>query len=97
LETSAGAGIGAALLRVANTLGVERLGAREHQLLNQAGRTAVLSVAAYLEDGYLSRVSAGTVIQLIPFGYTVIRDDRPQPWGQGMMMDAFAAWRTTQG
>ena len=42
-------------------------------------------------DGVLTRVSAGTVLQLIPFGYSVIRDDRPQPWGQGLLLLALAA------
>ncbi len=46
---------------------------------------------AYLTEGQLSRVSAGTVLQLVPFGYSVIRDDRPQPWGQGLALHALAA------
>ena len=36
-------------------------------------------------------VSAGTVLQLVPFGYSVIRDDRPQLWGQGLALHAIAA------
>jgi unsaturated rhamnogalacturonyl hydrolase len=39
----------------------------------------------------LTRVSAGTVLQLVPFGYSVIRDDRPQLWGQGLALHAVAA------
>ena len=38
-----------------------------------------------------TRVSAGTVLQLVPFGYSVIRDDRMQPWGQGLALHALAA------
>jgi hypothetical protein len=33
----------------------------------------------------------GTILQLIPFGYSVIRSDRPQPWGQGLALAAIAA------
>jgi unsaturated rhamnogalacturonyl hydrolase len=36
-------------------------------------------------------VSAGTVLQLLPFGYSVIRDDRIQLWGQGLTLHAVAA------
>jgi unsaturated rhamnogalacturonyl hydrolase len=50
---------------------------------------------AYVHEGTLTRVSAGTVLQLIPFGYSVIRDDRIQPWGQGLALEAIAAWRET--
>jgi len=42
-------------------------------------------------DGTLTRTSAGTVLQLVPFGYSVIRDDRIQPWGQGLGLHAVAA------
>lgn len=95
LETSAAAGLGAALLRSAAALGAERLGAQRHARLVQAGERAVLGSMAYVENGVLTRVSAGTILQLIPFGYSVIRDDRPQPWGQGLAMEALAAWRET--
>jgi hypothetical protein len=27
----------------------------------------------------------------VPFGYSVIREDRPQPWGQGLALHALAA------
>lgn len=95
LETSAAAGLGAALLRSAATLGTEGLGAPRHRRLVEAGERAVLASIAYVEDGVLTRVSAGTILQLLPFGYSVIRDDRPQPWGQGLAMEALAAWRET--
>jgi unsaturated rhamnogalacturonyl hydrolase len=83
LETSAAAGIGAAMLRAAPLLDAD---------LAAAGWRAVLGTLAYVDDaGLLTRVSAGTVLQLVPFGYSVIRDDRPQPWGQGLMLTALAA------
>jgi unsaturated rhamnogalacturonyl hydrolase len=31
------------------------------------------------------------VLQLVPFGYSVVRDDRIQPWGQGLALHAVAA------
>ena len=87
LETSAAAGLGAAALRFAALDPAARTQVRE------MGERAVLGALAYVEDSYLTRVSAGTVLQLIPFGYSVIRDDRPQPWGQGLALEAVAAWR----
>jgi unsaturated rhamnogalacturonyl hydrolase len=52
----------------------------------------VRGALAYVDDdGTLTRVSAGTVLQLVPFGYSVIRDDRIQPWGQGLALHAVAA------
>ncbi len=36
-------------------------------------------------------MSAGTVLQLVPFGYSVIRNDRLQLWGQGLALQAVAA------
>ncbi|MDO8338317.1 MAG: glycoside hydrolase family 88 protein [Microcella sp.] len=95
IETSAAAGLGAALLRTSRILGPERLGVDMHAELFHAGERAVLGAMAYVESGLLTRVSAGTILQLIPFGYSVIRDDRPQPWGQGLAMEALAAWRET--
>lgn len=95
IETSAAAGLGAALLRTAATLGPERLGTEAYNELFEAGERAVLGSLAYVDEGILTRVSAGTILQLIPFGYSVIRDDRPQPWGQGLAMEALAAWRET--
>jgi unsaturated rhamnogalacturonyl hydrolase len=94
-ETSATAGLAAALLRAA------ALQARQPGLagqLDQAERTraagwlALRAALAHVDDcGYLTRVSAGTILQLIPFGYSVIRSDRPQPWGQGLVLSAIAA------
>jgi len=88
LETSAAAGIGAAMLRAAGSL---PLPPDEARALGTAGRLAVRGALAYLEAGLLTRVSAGTVLQLVPFGYSVIRDDRPQLWGQGLALHALAA------
>lgn len=88
LETSAAAGLGAALLRGARCL---PLPADEAATLDRAGSLAVRGALGYLRDGVLTRVSAGTVLQFVPFGYSVIRDDRPQPWGQGLALHALAA------
>jgi unsaturated rhamnogalacturonyl hydrolase len=86
LETSAAAGIGAAMLRA----GVLVPGLPE--TVTTAGWRAIRGVMAYVgADGALGRVSAGTVLQLFPFGYSVIRDDRMQLWGQGLALHAFAA------
>lgn len=102
LETSAAAGIGAAMLR-ADALTARTDGEPARSLgqagsltpLREAGERAVRGALAYVQDGTLTRVSAGTVLQLIPFGYSVIRDDRIQPWGQGLALEAIAAWRET--
>ena len=84
VETSAAAGIAAAMLRAAALL--------EEPALLASGWRALLGTLAYVDDaGFLTRVSAGTVLQLVPFGYSVIRDDRPQPWGQGLLLTALAA------
>ncbi|MFZ5871204.1 MAG: glycoside hydrolase family 88 protein [Actinomycetota bacterium] len=88
LETSAAAGIGAAMLRAGTVLPLDRA---DRDALRRSGALAVRGALAYLEDGVLTRVSAGTVLQLVPFGYSVIRDDRPQPWGQGLALEAIAA------
>jgi unsaturated rhamnogalacturonyl hydrolase len=85
LETSAAAGLGAAMLRARAVVP----GLSEDVVT--AGWRAVAGALAYLEGGILTRVSAGTVLQLIPFGYSVIRDDRPQLWGQGLALHAIAA------
>jgi unsaturated rhamnogalacturonyl hydrolase len=85
LETSAAAGIGAAMLRAAGVVPELPGGVVE------AGWHAVAGSLSYVDDGALSRVSAGTVLQLVPFGYSVIRDDRPQLWGQGLALHAIAA------
>lgn len=85
LETSAAAGIAAAMLRAA-ALGIEP------ERLRPAGWRALAGVHAYVaEDGTLTRTSAGTVLQLIPFGYSVIRNDMIQPWGQGLALQAYTA------
>ncbi|SDI39933.1 unsaturated rhamnogalacturonyl hydrolase [Arthrobacter subterraneus] len=94
LETSAAAGIGAAMLRTDALLQGTSQG-QSSSTLRQAGERAIRGALAYVEDGVLTRVSAGTVLQLIPFGYSVIRDDRIQPWGQGLALEAIAAWRET--
>lgn len=83
LETSAAAGLAAAMFRAAPLL--------EQPALADAGWRALRGVLAYADDGLLGRVSAGTVLQLVPFGYSVIRDDRPQLWGQGLLLSALAA------
>ncbi len=86
LETSASAGLGAALIRAAR-----------HQRDNEdkwreVGRSVVSAALTYVDDaGVLTRTSAGTVLQLIPFGYSVIRSDRPQLWGQGLALNAITA------
>ncbi len=85
LETSAAAGLAAAMLRAVPLLGAEA------DLLSRTGWRALRGALAYCDDGVLTRVSAGTVLQLVPFGYSVIRDDRPQPWGQGLLLQALAA------
>ncbi|MFC7486021.1 glycoside hydrolase family 88 protein [Knoellia sp. CPCC 206453] len=83
IESSAAAGIAAAMLRSVPLLGTDRYAA--------SGWLALRGVLGQVDDGVLTRVSAGTVLQLIPFGYSVIRDDRPQPWGQGLLLLALAA------
>ncbi|GAA0622314.1 rhamnogalacturonyl hydrolase YesR [Kutzneria viridogrisea] len=84
VETSAAAGIAAAMFRAA------RLGLESERLLDSAWR-AVAGLHAYVAaDGTLTRTSAGTVLQLVPFGYSVIRNDRIQPWGQGLALHAYA-------
>lgn len=86
VETSATAGIAAAMLRARELLpGLS-------PSVVEAGRRAARGALAYVDDeGALTRVSAGTILQLIPFGYSVIRDDRPQLWGQGLALAAIAA------
>lgn len=85
VETSAAAGIGAAMLRAAALAAVD-------PAIGVAGELAVRGALAYVDgDGTLTRVSAGTVLQLVPFGYSVIRDDRLQLWGQGLALSAVAA------
>lgn len=86
LETSAAAGIGAAMLRAQAVL------PDCPPDIVTAGWRAVAGALGYVDAaGELTRVSAGTVLQLVPFGYSVIRDDRIQPWGQGLSLHAVAA------
>jgi unsaturated rhamnogalacturonyl hydrolase len=86
VETSAAAGIGAAMLRASTV--VPDLPAS----VTDSGWLAVRGALAYVDDaGTLTRTSAGTVLQLIPFGYSVIRADRLQLWGQGLSLHAVAA------
>ncbi|GAB3710310.1 glycoside hydrolase family 88 protein [Mariniluteicoccus flavus] len=83
-ETSAAAGIAAALFRA------RRLGLGEASWTTSAD-LALRAVHAYVDaDGTLAGTSAGTILQLIPFGYAVIRTDRIQPWGQGLALRAYA-------
>ncbi len=85
LETSAAAGIAAAMFRAAE------LGLAPDRLRAAAWR-ALAGVHAYVaDDGTLTRTSAGTILQLVPFGYSVIRTDLIQPWGQGLALQAYAA------
>lgn len=105
LETSAAAGIGAAMLRADALLSPKSttdsseargpLPVAQPTAMRQAGEHAIRGALAYVQNGTLTRVSAGTVLQIIPFGYSVIRDDRIQPWGQGLALEAIAAWRET--
>ena len=86
VETSAAAGIGAAMLRAAPVAPDLPAGVVD------AGWLAIRGALAYVDaGGTLTRTSAGTVLQLIPFGYSVIRNDRLQLWGQGLALHAIAA------
>ncbi|UNZ15847.1 glycoside hydrolase family 88 protein [Streptomyces sp. 891-h] len=88
LETSGTAGIAAAMFRAA-ALGIEP------ERLRAAAWRALAGLHPYVaEDGTLTRTSAGTVLQLVPFGYSVIRNDIIQPWGQGLALHAYAAAHT---
>ena len=85
VETSAAAGLGAAVLRA------ERLLDLPEDVVT-AGWRAVRGALGHVgADGTLLRTSAGTILQLVPFGYSVVRDDRIQPWGQGLALHAVAA------
>jgi unsaturated rhamnogalacturonyl hydrolase len=91
VETSAAAGLAAAMMRAKRaTRG------SIPESVSAAGERALRGVLAYVDDeGYLKRVSAGTILQLLPFGYAVIRTDRPQLWGQGLALEAIAAALST--
>lgn len=85
VETSAAAGLGAAVLRAQRLVDLP-------EGVVDAGWRAVRGALAHVDDdGTLTRTSAGTVLQLVPFGYSVVRDDRIQPWGQGLALHAVAA------
>lgn len=91
LETSATAGLGAAMLRAGKYL------PDMHEELQQTGKRAISAALTYVDDyGVLTRTSAGTVLQLIPFGYSVIRSDRLQLWGQGLALNAISAFLDPQ-
>jgi unsaturated rhamnogalacturonyl hydrolase len=86
LETSATAGIGSAMIRAA------RYFPELSEELTAVGRKASAAALTYIdESGVLTRTSAGTVLQLIPFGYSVIRSDRMQLWGQGLALSAITS------
>ena len=88
VETSAAAGIAAAMIRFA---GPHDSGSAQSPL-GAAGHLALRGALAYMgDDGCLGGVSDGTILQLLPFGYAVIRSDRPQLWGQGLALAAIAA------
>lgn len=85
LETSASAGFGSAMIRAARHFSDLKFE------LNDAGTKAIAAALAYVDNsGILTRTSAGTVLQLIPFGYSVIRNDRMQLWGQGLALNAIS-------
>jgi unsaturated rhamnogalacturonyl hydrolase len=85
LETSATAGFGAAMIRAIRHFPELK------KELSQVGTKAIAASLAYVdEQGVLTRTSAGTVLQLIPFGYSVIRSDRMQLWGQGLALNAIS-------
>lgn len=86
LETSATAGLGAAMIRAARHL--PSIAAE----LKMTGMRAISAALTYIDEGgVLTRTSAGTVLQLVPFGYSVIRSDRLQLWGQGLALNAITS------
>lgn len=85
VETSAAAGLCASMLRAA-ALGIDPDANRK------CATQALLRLVPYVDsDGVLTQTSAGTVLQLVPFGYSVIRADHVQLWGQGLLLHALAA------
>jgi len=93
LETSASAGLAAAMIRSASAAGDSMAGS-----VGEAGWLALRGVLAYTDErGRLGQVSAGTILQLLPFGYAVIRSDRPQLWGQGLALAAVSAALAVMG
>ena len=86
LETSASAGIGSAMIRAARHL------PDAAEELTKTGMRVIAAALTYVDEaGVLTRTSAGTVLQLVPFGYSVIRSDRLQLWGQGLALNAITA------
>ena len=86
IETSAAAGMAAAFFRASELIPTKR-----DEFL-AVGWRALGGCLAYVdEQGVLTRTSAGTVLQLVPFGYSVIRNDRMQLWGQGLALNAISA------
>ena len=86
LETSATAGFAAAFIRAGRHFSSEK------ETFHSIGKKTAAAALTYVNrDGVLTRTSAGTVLQLIPFGYSVIRSDRMQLWGQGLALNAIAA------
>lgn len=89
LETSAAAGLGSAFIRAA------RYFPENSAEFKAVGGKACAAALTYIDkSGVLTRTSAGTVLQLIPFGYSVIRSDRMQLWGQGLALAAITALLT---
>lgn len=86
LETSASAGLGSAMIRAARHL--PHLG---NELVKIGNRASAAALTYVNSGGTLTRTSAGTVLQLIPFGYSVIRNDRMQLWGQGLALAAITS------
>lgn len=87
LETSATAGLGSAMLRAARHL------PDIADELTTTGQRAIAAALKYVDaSGVMTRTSAGTVLQLIPFGYSVIRSDRLQLWGQGLGLSAITSF-----
>jgi len=86
LETSATAGIGAAMVRASR-----HVTDISNDLLNIGSRACAAALTYVDDSGILTRTSAGTVLQIVPFGYSVIRNDRLQLWGQGLALNAITA------
>jgi len=86
IETSATAGIAAAFFRASDLIPEMK-----DDFLTVAWRALGGCLAYVDEEGVLTRTSAGTVLQLVPFGYSVIRNDRMQLWGQGLALNAISA------
>mgnify|MGYP001576594370 CR=1 FL=1 len=86
IDSSATAGLCAALFRAGVLLPEFKVELHEHAWRALGGALAYVDGA-----GVLTRTSAGTILQLVPFGYSVIRSDRMQLWGQGLALNAISA------